>query len=50
LNPSQIEVLIDDILYALSQPTWLPRISGEGEGLELLLVVSLDSILSKLLR
>ena len=50
LNPSQIEVFIDYILNALSQPPRLSRISGEGEGLQLLLVVSLDGILSKLLR
>ena len=49
LNPSQIEVIIDDILNALPQPSRLPRISGEGEGLQLLLVVSLNCILSKLL-
>ena len=49
LNPGQIEVIIDDILNALSQPSRLSRISSEGEGLQLLLVVSLNSILSKLL-
>lgn len=49
LNPSQVEVFINDLSYADPCSSRQPRLSGKGKGLQLLLVMPLNGISSQLL-
>ena len=49
LNPSQVEVFINDLSYADPCPSRKSRLSGKGKGLQLLFVMPLDSISGQLL-